>query len=53
MEYYMGGELKRQSHTKCWTYRGLFFVQSFDVFSIMIDIGWSTCDLFLDPLIRG
>ncbi len=35
---YMGGELKHQSHTECWTYRGLFFVQSFDVCFIMIDM---------------
>jgi hypothetical protein len=55
MLYYMGGELKHQSHTKCWTYQGLFFVQSFDVCFIMIDMrgGWSTCDFFLYPLIRG
>ena len=55
MLYYMGGELKRQVHTECWTYRSLFFVQSFDVCFIMIDMrgGWSTCEFFLDPLIRG
>jgi hypothetical protein len=55
LEYYMGGELKRQSHTECWTYPGLFFVLSYDVFSIMIDMrgGWSTCEFFLDLLIRG
>ncbi len=46
--YYICGELKRQSHTECWTYQGLFFVQSFDVCFIMIDMrgGWSTCEIF-------
>ncbi len=45
----------RTSHTKCWTYQGLFFVQSFDICFIMIDMhgGWSTCEIYLDLLIRG